>query len=94
MCGKFTAMASYAHLYPGDFVADTPIQTGPNVGKPTFPHITCKTPTNPDGNGPNGDMFMNFLDYVDDDAMYMFTKGQVLRMHETLQGPRKRLVQP
>ena len=70
----------------GDFIADTPIQQGPNFGKPTFPHITCN-------NGPNGDMFMNFLDYVDDDAMYMFTKGQVLRMHETLQGPRKKLAQ-
>jgi hypothetical protein len=71
----------------GDFVSDTPIQQGPNFGKPVFPHITCN-------NGPNGDMFMNFADYVDDDAMYMFTKGQVLRMHETLQGPRKGLTQP
>ena len=32
-----------------------------------FPHITC-------GNGPNGDMFMNYMDYVDDDTMLMFTK--------------------
>jgi hypothetical protein len=71
----------------GDFVADTPVQKGPNFGKPTFPHVTCN-------NGPNGDMFMNHLDYVDDDSRYMFTKGQVLRMYETLQGPRKRLVQP
>jgi hypothetical protein len=71
----------------GDFVADTPVQKGPNYGKPNFPHITCN-------NGPNGDMFMNYLDYVDDESMYMFTKGQVLRMHETLQGPRKRLIQP
>lgn len=68
-----------------DLVADTPIQQGPNFGKPTFPHISCN-------NGPNGDMFMNFMDYVDDDIMYMFTKGQVQRMHETLQGPRKRLI--
>jgi Pregnancy-associated plasma protein-A len=60
-----------------DLVADTPNQKGPNFGKPTFPHVTCN-------NGPNGDMFMNFMDYVDDDAMYMFTRGQVVKMHETL----------
>ena len=39
-----------------------------NTGKPTFPHITCN-------NGPSGDMFMNYMDYVDDDAMFMFTDG-------------------
>ena len=30
-------------------------------------------------NGPNGDMFMNYMDYVDDAAMFMFTAGQVRR---------------
>ena len=49
-----------------DFVNDTPNQEGPNFGKPKFPHLTC-------GNGPNGDMFMNYMDYVDDDSMFMFT---------------------
>ena len=44
-------------------------RAGPNFGKPTFPHISCN-------NGPNGDMFMNYMDYVDDDAMFMFTAGQ------------------
>lgn len=67
-----------------DFVEDTPPQKRPNFGKPAFPHITC-------GNGPNGDMFMNFMDYTDDDTKYMFTKGQVLRMHQTLQGVRNGL---
>jgi hypothetical protein len=67
-----------------DFVQDTPPQQGPNSGKPSFPHVTC-------GNGPNGDMFMNFMDYTDDDHKYMFTKGQVLRMYQTLQGARKGL---
>lgn len=67
-----------------DFVADTPVQASPNYGRPVFPHISCN-------NGPNGDMFMTFADYVDDDAMYMFTKGQVARMRETLAGPRSEL---
>ena len=64
-----------------DNVADTPNQSGPNYGKPTFPHISCE-------NGPHGDLFMNFMDYVDGDSMVMFTKGQVVRMHETLANQR------
>jgi hypothetical protein len=67
-----------------DLVADTPNAETPNYGKPAFPHISCS-------NGPSGDMFMNYMDYVDDEAMYMFTAGQVARMHATLAGPRKSL---
>jgi hypothetical protein len=33
-------------------------------------------------------MFMNYMDYVDDAAMVMFTTGQVARMRATLEGPR------
>jgi hypothetical protein len=69
----------------GDFVDDTPNAETPNFGKPTFPHVTCQ-------NGPNGDMFMNYMDYSDDDSMFLFTPGQVARMHTTLDGPRKSLV--
>lgn len=69
----------------GDFVDDTPNAETPNFGKPTFPHVTCN-------NGPNGDMFMNYMDYTDDDSMFMFSPGQVARMHTTLDGPRKSLV--
>jgi len=64
-----------------DFVGDTPIQLGPNTGKPSFPTTSCN-------NAPHGDMFMNYMDYVDDMAMFMFTKGQVARMQATLTGPR------
>jgi hypothetical protein len=68
-----------------DLVDDTPGSEKPNFNKPTWPHVTCS-------NGPNGDMFMNYMDYVDDDSMFMFTPGQVSRMHATLEGPRKSLV--
>ncbi len=68
-----------------DLVADTPNAEDSNTGKPTFPHVSCN-------NGPNGDMFMNYMDYTDDDSMFMFTPGQVARMHTTLDGPRKDLV--
>ena len=64
-----------------DMVADTPNCAGPNYGKPSYPVVTCN-------NGPNGDMFMNYMDYVDDAAMFLFTTQQVLRMRATLDGPR------
>ncbi|TMR32408.1 zinc metalloprotease [Actinomadura geliboluensis] len=64
-----------------DRVADTPNQADSNVGKPAFPHVTCN-------NGPNGDMFMNYMDYVDDDSMFMFTQGQRERINACLEGAR------
>ncbi len=57
-----------------DNVSDTPNQADENYGKPTFPQVSCS-------NGPNGDMFMNYMDYVDDAAMYMFSTGQSTRMN-------------
>jgi hypothetical protein len=70
-----------------DNVADTPRQERENFGKPTFPHVSCN-------NGPNGDMFMNYMDYVDDAAMFMFTAGQVMRIQATLAGPRSTIGMP
>ncbi len=64
-----------------DFVDDTPNQARQNFGKPTFPHVTCN-------NGPNGDMFVNYMDYTDDAGMFMFTQGQSVRMSAALEGPR------
>jgi hypothetical protein len=64
-----------------DYVSDTPNQEGPNYGTPAVPHISCN-------NGPSGDMFMNYMDYVDDAAMYMLTSQQSARMHATLDGAR------
>jgi pregnancy-associated plasma protein-A len=64
-----------------DHVGDTPSSQLPNYGTPQFPHVSCT-------NGPNGDMFMNYMDYVDDKAMVMFSDGQIARMQATLAGPR------
>jgi hypothetical protein len=36
-------------------------------------------------------MFMNYMDYVDDDSMFMFTPQQVARMQATLDGPREQI---
>jgi hypothetical protein len=68
-----------------DLVADTPNQLGPNYHLPSFPHVSC-----PDA-APEGDMFMNFMDYTDDACMCMFSAGQVARMGSTLHGPRRDL---
>jgi Pregnancy-associated plasma protein-A len=68
-----------------DFVDDTPNAQLPNYNSPTFPHVSCD-------NGPNGDMFMNYMDYVDDRVMVMFTAGQVVRMQAALDGPRNSLL--
>jgi hypothetical protein len=56
-----------------DLVHDTPNQADENTGMPTFPHISCN-------NGPNGDLFYDYMDYTDDPGMVMFTHGQAARM--------------
>ncbi|MEJ0055675.1 MAG: M43 family zinc metalloprotease [Bacteroidota bacterium] len=53
-----------------DFVDDTPSSAMSYYGKPAYPQSSCGHST----------MFMNFMDYVDDDAMYMFSVGQKERM--------------
>ena len=68
-----------------DMVPDTPNCAGPNFGSPAFPVVTCL-------NGPNGDMFMNYMDYTDDPAMFMFTTQQVLRMRTALETVRSGLL--
>lgn len=60
-----------------DKVDDTPNHAGPNNICPSFPSVTCN-------NGPNGELFMNYMDYVPDACMVMFSKGQSLRIQATL----------
>lgn len=67
--------------YGSDDVDDTPNQGPENYGCPQFPHISCD-------NGPNGDMFMNYMDYTDDACMNIYTLGQSVRMSSALNGPR------
>jgi hypothetical protein len=54
-----------------DQCSDTPNQADENYGTPSFPQVSCSN---------QGDMHMNYMDYVDDAAMYMFTTGQKSRM--------------
>jgi hypothetical protein len=68
-----------------DLVSDTPNQGGYNFGCPSFPKVSCS-------NGPNGDLFMNYMDYSDDRCMFMFTTGQSGRMNATISGTRASLL--
>ncbi len=56
-----------------DLVGDTPNHADENFGCPVFPVISCS-------NAPNGDMFMNYMDYSNDACMNLFTIGQKARM--------------
>lgn len=56
-----------------DLVSDTPTHNGPNYGVPAYPHnSTCS--------GTPVEMTMNYMDYTDDQGMYMFSNGQKSRM--------------
>lgn len=59
-----------------DLVSDTAPCEELNFGCPSFPH----NPNNTCGANANGEMYMNFMDYVDDACMNMFTYGQTVRM--------------
>lgn len=71
-----------------DFVADTEPAEDANYLCPSFPH----RPNNQCGSGADGEMYMNYMDYVDDDCMNMFTAGQANRMHASISGPRSGLL--
>ncbi len=60
-----------------DEVDDTPNQDDENYYCPTYPEPSC---------GNTSDMFMNYMDYTDDECMNIFTKGQKARMYATLNG--------
>lgn len=72
-----------------DGCADTPATKQPYGGSPTFPNnnpaYIC-TPT------AVGAMFMNYMDYVNDAAMAMFTNDQKTIAQNALMGPRASLL--
>jgi len=70
----------------GDEVDDTPVQFEATYDCPGFPLRDKCTPTG------NGVLFFNYMDYVDDECMYMFTEGQKKRIQAALNGPRASLL--
>ncbi|MFN8393833.1 MAG: M43 family zinc metalloprotease [Bacteroidia bacterium] len=67
-----------------DLVADTEPAEDANYGCPSFPYNA----NNSCGAGADGEMYMNYMDYVDDYCMNMFTQGQKDRMVATLNNER------
>lgn len=65
-----------------DEVDDTPQQRTYNQGTPTFPKMGMGC----SASNPNGEMFMNFMDFTNDASMMMFTNGQVKRMRDLFNG--------
>ena len=70
-----------------DSVSDTPSTSGPYDGCPSFPDnsYACTATT-------NGSMFMNYMDYVYDACMALFSVGQKTRALAALNGPRSGLL--
>jgi hypothetical protein len=60
-----------------DYCNDTPVQQALNNGCPSYPKVSCT-------NSPNGEMFMNFMDYCDDACLSMFTNDQNTRMQTAM----------
>ena len=70
----------------GDGVADTPVQFEATYDCASYPLKDECSPTD------NGILFFNYMDYVDDECMYMFTEGQKKRMNASLNGFRSTLL--
>lgn len=66
-----------------DFCDDTPPAAAQNSGTPNYPHNvgSCSLPSN----NPDGEMFMNFMDYTRGPGVYMFTTDQRIRAHTAMQ---------
>jgi len=77
-------------LHGGDFVDDTRTAGGAKLSTtPPITPIPSVRAGPPRRTARNGDMFMNYMDYVEDEAMFMFkSRNQVgFRMHGiTLEG--------
>jgi hypothetical protein len=65
-----------------DYCTDTPPNKASNFGSPSYP--LNATGTNSCAGADNGSMFMNFMDYTDDPAKYMFTTDQATRIQAAM----------
>lgn len=63
-----------------DFCDDTPPGSASNFGTPNYPYKVASCSSN----SPDGEMFMNFMDYTNDDAKYMYTEDQATRIQTAM----------
>jgi len=68
----------------GDCVIDTPPQKDPTYGNPFSTPTTWPTSKPIDEKLAYRHMFMNFMDYSDDIAMFMFTKDQTNKLRQMI----------
>lgn len=69
--------------FEDDGIQDTPLQFEPNFECPAHPSSSCSN---------NGDMFMNYMDYVNDNCMITFSFEQTEYMHFILENIRTELL--
>ena len=65
-----------------DDIEDTPMQSAPYFDCPSYPQKSCNS----------NDMSMNFMDFVADECMHFFTKGQSVKMIQTVMSSRSTLL--
>lgn len=76
-----------------DYCNDVPSAQGPTYGATIYPYLPNNCGSTVPPTGPEGIMFMNFADFTDDAAMYMFTDEQKARMQTAmLNSPYRKLL--
>ena len=70
---------TFAGCNDGDNIPDTPDQNQENFGCPSVNLGNCSSSSNDSCGEP--DFWFNFMDYVDDDCMWMFTEDQAQKMN-------------
>ncbi len=73
--GETPYQAANSTCTDDDFVPDTPVQLGGNIGHPTTLITSC---------GNSGDMYENYMDYTYDARKNAFSNGQKSRSHAVL----------
>ena len=81
--GLFHTWGPFSGCTIGDGISDTPDQQNYYYDCPSYPQNSCGS----------SDMFMNYMDYVDDACLNLFTEGQKIAMHNTIQNGRPGLLQ-
>ncbi|MBS1651256.1 MAG: T9SS type A sorting domain-containing protein [Bacteroidetes bacterium] len=88
--GDATCATDYCNdtppAYQANYVNQNPLASPPTAADAntvTYPY-NVGTCSGPPSNSPDGEMFMNFMDYSDDNGMFMFTTDQVTRIQTAM----------
>lgn len=67
-----------------DYCDDTPPASDKNFGGGSYPFKVGSCNNSNPNNSPDGEMYMNFMDYTDDPIKYMFTEDQATRIQTAM----------